>query len=95
MAHLEVDGIHPQLVGVQVAQLGQGAGQIVDVFNSLRQRLGYFLAMSLDLGGAVAQVEVGEVCLGGGERVESPVGSKGSIIPSTGHWGARPMAEDR
>lgn len=30
-AHLEVDWVHAQDVGVQFAQLGQGAGQVVHV----------------------------------------------------------------
>lgn len=69
-AHLEVDRVHTQLVGVQVAQSRQGAGQVIQVAHSFGQRISHLLAMGLDLVGAVAQVEVGEVGLGGGEAQE-------------------------
>lgn len=71
--HLEVDGIHTQLVGVQVAQSGQGTGQVIEVACSIGQRISDLLAMSLDLSGAVAHIKVREVGLGGGEASEHPV----------------------
>lgn len=70
--HLEVDGVHTQLVCVQVAERGQHAGQVVQAAHGLGQRICHLLAMGLDLGRAGAQVEVGEVGLGGGEGCEGP-----------------------
>lgn len=71
--HLEVDGIHTQLVGVQVAQSRQSTGQVIEVVCGIGQRISDLLAVSLDLGGAVAYIKVREVGLGGGEASEHPV----------------------
>lgn len=70
---LEVDGIHTQLVGMQVAQSRQGTGQVIEVACSTGQRIGDLLAVTLDLGRAVAYIKVREVGLGGGEALKQPV----------------------
>lgn len=82
--HLEVDWIHTQLVGVQVTQSRQGSRQVFQVGCSCGQRISDLLAMSLDLGGAVAHIKVGEVGLGGGEATEHPAGRKGGGVEVTG-----------
>lgn len=79
---LEVDGVHAQLVGVQVAEGGQGTGQVVQVGHGGGQRISHLLAVGLDLGGAGAQVEVREVGLGGGEGLEGPVQRLSAVVAS-------------
>jgi len=79
-AHFEVDGVHAELLGVEVAELGEGACDVVDVVGSLDQRTCHLLAVRLDLSGAVVQVEVGEVGLGLRVGAEHPVGTEGSGV---------------
>lgn len=74
--YLEVDRVHAQLVGVQVAQSRQGTGQVIQVSNCGGQGIGDFLAVGLDLGRAVADIKVREVGLGGGVYHEHPVGRR-------------------
>lgn len=79
--HLKVDGIHAKFVGVQVAELGKGSRHVVQVVDSFGERVDHLLAVSLEIAGARAQVEVGEVGLGGWVRCEHPAGkgrAKGS-----------------
>ena len=66
---LEVDGVHMQLLGIQVAQSWQGAMQVLQVGHDVIT----LFAIALDLGGAVGQVEVGEVGLGDREAQEHPL----------------------
>lgn len=73
-AHLEVDGVHSQLVRVQVAQSRQGAWQVVQVVHGQSQCVGDLLAVGFHLCGAGAQVQLEEVSLGGGEGQEGPAG---------------------
>lgn len=80
LAHLEVGRVHLQLVRVQVAQSRQGTGQVVQVVHGQGQRVSHLLAVGFDLGGAGAQVQVGEVCLGGGEGQEGPLGGMASEV---------------
>lgn len=70
---LEVDRIHTQFVGMQVAQSGQGTRQVFDVVCSFGQGISNLLAVSLDLGRAGAYINVREVGLGGGEGSEHPL----------------------
>ncbi|VDM93679.1 unnamed protein product [Litomosoides sigmodontis] len=77
---LEVDGIHTQLVGMQVAQSRQGTGQVIEVACSIGQSIGDLLAVTLDLGRAVAYIKVREVGLGGGEASKHPFQGFSSIF---------------
>lgn len=63
---------------VQLTQSRQGAGQVVQVVHGEGQRVGHFLAVRSDLGGAGAQVQVEEVGLGGREGQEGPAGGTAS-----------------
>lgn len=51
-AHFEVDGVHAELLGMEVAQLGEGTSDVIDVVGSIYQRSCHLLAMRLDLSGA-------------------------------------------
>lgn len=74
--HLKVDGIHAEFLGVQVAELGKGSRHIVQVVDGFGHRVDHFLAVSLEIAGAGAQVEVVEVGLGGWVSGEHPAGEK-------------------
>lgn len=77
-AHLEVDRVDAQHVGVQLAQLGQGGRHIVDALDRFahgRQHLG---AVRAQLRRARVQVEVREVGLGLGVAGEEPAAPAGS-----------------
>lgn len=52
-AHFEVDGVHTELLGVEVAQLGEGTSDVINVVGSLNQRIRHLLAVPLDLSGAM------------------------------------------
>lgn len=58
---------------MQVTQSRQGTGQVIDMVYSISQHIHYLLAVSLDLGGALAYIKVREVGLGGGEALKQPV----------------------
>lgn len=77
-AHFEVDGVHAELLGVEVAELGEGTRDVIDVVGSLDQGSCHLLAVPLDLSGAMLQVEVGEVGLGLGVGGEHPGGQRES-----------------
>jgi hypothetical protein len=57
---------------MQVAQSRQGTGQVIEVACSIGQSIGDLLAVTLDLGRAVAYIKVREVGLGGGEASKHP-----------------------
>uniref|UniRef100_A0A663F3F6 Uncharacterized protein n=1 Tax=Aquila chrysaetos chrysaetos TaxID=223781 RepID=A0A663F3F6_AQUCH len=93
-AHFEVDGVHAELlgvVGVQVAELGQGLAEVVHVLDGVAQGVHHLLAVAADLVGAGAQVEVGEVGLGRGVGDEHPAGA-GQSVPLTPSWTPPPPA---
>lgn len=77
LTHLKVDGIHAKFLGVQVAELGKGSRHIVQVVDGFGDRVDHFLAVSLEVAGAGAQVEVVEVGLGGWVSGEHPAGERG------------------
>lgn len=78
--HLEVDRVHTQDVGVQLAQLGQSAREVVDVFNRLAHSSQDLGAMGLQLLGPVVQVEVREVGLRLGVAAEEPGGREKALV---------------
>lgn len=51
-AHFEVDRVHAELLGMEVAELGEGTSDVINVVGSLYQCSRHLLAMSLDLSGA-------------------------------------------
>lgn len=83
-AHFEVDRVHTELLGVEVAELGESTRDVIDVVDSLNQCTHDLLAVRLDLSGAVVQVEVGEVGLGWRVGGEHPGGQRGSGTDETG-----------
>lgn len=83
-AHFEVDGVHAELLGVEVAELGESTRDVIDVVDGLNQCTHDLLAVRLDLSGAVVQVEVGEVGLGWRVGGEHPGGQRGSGTDETG-----------
>lgn len=79
-AHLEVDRIHAQDVGVQLAQLGQGAGDVVDVLDRFAHGGQHLGAVCAQLLRPLVQVEVGEVGLRLWIAVEEPRGEWGREV---------------
>lgn len=75
-ACLEVDGVHAQVVGVQVGQVAQGGAQVVHVLEGVLQGLEHLLAVVAHVAGPVAQVEVREVRLGGRVDRVQPTGGR-------------------
>ena len=73
-AHLEVDRVHSQNVGVQLAQLGQGAGDVVNVPDRVAHGRHDLGAVRAQMRRAAVQVEVWEVGLGLGVAGEEPAG---------------------
>lgn len=63
-AHLEVDRVYAQHVGVQLAQLGEGARHVVDALDRVAHGGHHLGAVRAQLRGARVQVEVREVGLG-------------------------------
>uniref|UniRef100_A0A8C0HN25 Uncharacterized protein n=1 Tax=Buteo japonicus TaxID=224669 RepID=A0A8C0HN25_9AVES len=51
-ACLEVDGVDTQVVGVKVAELGQGLAEVVHALDGVAQGVHHLLAMAADLVGA-------------------------------------------
>lgn len=51
--HFEVDRVHAQLLGMEVAELGEGACDVINMVGSLDQGSHYLLAVPLDLSRAV------------------------------------------
>ena len=77
-AHLEVDRVHSQNVGVQLAQLGQGAGDVVNVPDRVAHGRHDLGAVRAQMRRAAVQVEVWEVGLGLGVAGEEPAGCGGN-----------------
>lgn len=75
-AHLEVDGVHAQNVGVKLAQLGQGARDVVDALDRIAQGGHHLGTVHAQVRGARAQVQVREVGLGLGVAGEEPVSGR-------------------
>lgn len=61
---------------MQVAELGKGSRHIVQVVDGFGDRVDHFLAVSLEIVGAGAHVEVVEVGLGGWVSGEQPAGGR-------------------
>lgn len=78
LAHLEVHGVHPEDVSMQLAELGQSPSDVINVLHGFPNGTHDFGAMATELSWALAQIEVREVgfCLGvaeekpGGEHEE-------------------------
>uniref|UniRef100_A0A8D2LC51 Uncharacterized protein n=1 Tax=Varanus komodoensis TaxID=61221 RepID=A0A8D2LC51_VARKO len=68
--HLEVLGVHVQLVAVQLAQLGEGLLDVVQVLDGISEGGEHLLAVRLDLGIAADGGGIGEVP----EVCEEPLG---------------------
>ena len=77
-AHLEVDRVHSQNVGVQLAQLGQGAGDVVNVPDRVTHGRHHLGAVRAQMRRAAVQVEVWKVGLGLGVAGEEPAGCGGN-----------------
>ena len=75
-AHLEVDRVHAQHVGVQLAQLGQRARHVVDALDRVAHGGHHLGAVRAQLRGARVQVEVREVGLGLRVAGEEPAGGR-------------------
>uniref|UniRef100_A0A8C6XZZ1 Uncharacterized protein n=1 Tax=Naja naja TaxID=35670 RepID=A0A8C6XZZ1_NAJNA len=79
-AHLEILGVHVQLLAVQLAQLGEGLLDVVQVLDGLSEGGQHLLPVGPDLGvatdgaGAGEVPEVGEEPLGPGIHHHHPVG---------------------
>lgn len=73
---LEVDRVHAEVVGMQVAKLGEGAADVVQMLQGAVQRLAYFLSLVDDVLRAGTQVKVGEVGLALREDYKQPVAGK-------------------
>lgn len=52
--HFEVDRVHTQFLGVEVAELGEGTSKVIDVVGSFDQCSRHLLAVTLDLSGALS-----------------------------------------
>ena len=74
--HLEVDRVHAQHVGVQLAQLGQRARHVVNALDRVAHGGHHPGAVRAQLRGARVQVEVREVGLGLRVAGEEPAGSR-------------------
>lgn len=59
----EIDRVHAEVVGMQVAKLGEGAADVVQVLQGAVQRLAHFLSLVDNVLRAGTQVKVGEVGL--------------------------------
>uniref|UniRef100_A0A452SYR9 Uncharacterized protein n=1 Tax=Ursus maritimus TaxID=29073 RepID=A0A452SYR9_URSMA len=59
--HLEVLGIHVQLVTVQLAQLSKGALEVVQILQAITKGVQHLLAMGLDLGVVHNSISRGQV----------------------------------
>uniref|UniRef100_A0A8B9MHV2 Uncharacterized protein n=1 Tax=Accipiter nisus TaxID=211598 RepID=A0A8B9MHV2_9AVES len=71
----KIDGVDTQVVGVKVAELGQGLAEVVHALDGVAQGVHHLLAM----------VEVGEVGLGRGVGDEHP-DRAGQSVPLTPSW---------
>lgn len=71
--HLEVGRVHPQLVGMLLAELQHTIGKVVDVLDGQADAAHHLGTVGLDGGGAKRQTcPVGEVDLGLGVHGEHP-----------------------
>lgn len=52
--HFEVDRVHTEFLGVEVAELGEGTSEVIDVVDSFHQGARHLLAVPLDLGRALS-----------------------------------------
>lgn len=52
--HFEVDRVHAELLGVEVAELGEGTSDVIDVVGSFHQCSRHLLAVRLDLSRALS-----------------------------------------
>lgn len=52
--HFEVDRVHAEFLGVEVAELGEGTSNVIDVVGSFDQCSRHLLAVPLDLSRALS-----------------------------------------
>uniref|UniRef100_A0A452SYW8 Uncharacterized protein n=1 Tax=Ursus maritimus TaxID=29073 RepID=A0A452SYW8_URSMA len=78
--HLEVLGIHVQLVTVQLAQLSKGALEVVQILQAITKGVQHLLAMGLDLGVVHNSISRGQVPKG----VKEPLTLPSGLVPAQG-----------
>lgn len=74
LPHLEVDGVHPKDVGMQLAELGQSPSDVINVLHSFPDGIHDLGAVATELSWALAQIEVREVGFCRGVAEEKPGG---------------------
>lgn len=85
-SHLEVDRVHTQDIGMQLAQLGHSTREVVDVLNRIAHSTEDLGAMGTQLLRPLVQVEVREVGLCLGVAAEEPWRSRESISSVSAGW---------